>query len=108
MKRTSLVRSVSGGALIACVLVIVGCAACPSGKHVPRLLREDVIKIANTAARESGVDIARFHAAQANYEYVDRNCTWSVFYEGITPNVGNHFLVIVNDSTGSTKVYGGM
>jgi hypothetical protein len=88
-------------------LVFNGCSACPRGEHIPRLAETEVLSIANNAAQKSGADLSKFHAPHASFEYVEKNCTWSVFYEGIGSTIGNHFLVIVNDNTRSAQLLGG-
>ena len=87
---------------------LASCAACPSTGHNPKLSESDVVAIANRAAKASGADLSQFHEPDPHYEYVSRNCTWSVFYQGIRPTIGNHFLVIVNDCTRATQLSGGL
>ena len=94
--------------LVSITLFLASCSACPRGEHVPRLAEADVISIANDAARKSGTDLSKFRAPEAHFQYVDKNCTWSVFYEGVGSTMGNHFLIIVDDTSRRTQVFGGL
>ena len=95
-------------ALAFATFVFVGCAACPNTAHNPKLSESEVEAIANSAAKASGADLSQFHAPELHYEYVSKDCTWSVFYQGIKPMIGNHFLVVVNDCTRAARVWGGL
>lgn len=94
--------------LVLASLLSGGCAACPRTAHNSLLSESEAVVIANHAAEASGVDLSQFHAPEAHYEYVSKDCTWSVFYQGIKPTIGNHFLVVVNDCTSETQVSGGL
>lgn len=89
-------------------LALGGCAASPRSSHTPQLSEREVLTIANHAAKASGFDLSRYHVPEAHYEYVYKDRTWSVSYEGITPDLGNVFFVIVNDNTRATKIERGL
>lgn len=74
-------------------------AACPSTAHTSRLAETEVLVIANRKAEASGIDLSKYHVPEAHYEYVSKDCTWSVSYEGIKPDIGNVFFVAVDDNT---------
>ena len=99
-------RALNVGAFLT-VSFLASCSACPRGEHIPRLAEAEVLSIANGAARKSGADLSKFNVPQAHFEYVEKNCTWSVFYEGVGSTIGNHFLVIINDNTRRTQLFGG-
>ena len=83
-------------------------SSCPKGHHVPQLKEADAISIANDAAKKEGVNLSKFRTPDAHFEYVDKNCTWAVFYEGIEPLIGNHFLVVVDDGSRETEFVQGL
>jgi hypothetical protein len=89
-------------------LILGGCAACPHTAHSPRLSEGEAVAIANRAAEASGANLSQFQTPEAHYEYVSKDCTWSVFYQGVKPTIGNHFLVVVNDCTRATQLSGGL
>jgi hypothetical protein len=90
------------------LLTLAACAACPRAAHSPQLSETEVVAIANRAAEASGADLSHFRTPEAHYEYVSKDCTWAVFYQGVEPTVGNHFLVVVNDCTRATQLSGGL
>lgn len=89
--------------------VMIALASCVAGTRSdrPRLTESEVLSLADSAAGRSGEDLTRFEPGEAHFEFVDHDHTWSVFYLGIVQQPGKHFLVIVNDRTKSTKVFGG-
>mgnify|MGYP006951327575 CR=1 FL=1 len=77
-----------------------GYAACPTA----RLTETEVLAIANRKAEASGIDLSKYHAPEAHYEYIPKDCAWSVSYEGIKPDIGNVFFVVVNDNTRAAEL----
>jgi hypothetical protein len=94
--------------IVTALFASCGYAACPSTAHTSRLTKTEVLVIANRKAKASGVDLSKFHAPDARYEYISRDCTWSVSYEGIKPDFGNVFFVVVNDSTRTAQLEQGL
>jgi hypothetical protein len=94
--------------MVVVFLALGSCAACPRSSHTPRLSEREVLTIANHAIEASGTDLSQFHAPEAHYDYVSKDCTWSVFYEGIKPDFGNVWLVVVNDNTRAARVDRGL
>jgi DNA-binding transcriptional regulator YdaS (Cro superfamily) len=89
------------------------CCGSPSacarfGVHSAHLNRMQVISIANHAAAEEGADLSRYKEPEVYFEYVKKDWTWAVFYDGIQPGFGSHFTVIVDDRTGHAAVEGGL
>jgi hypothetical protein len=76
--------------------------------HTPRLSEGEVLSIANRAAEAAGADLLQFKKPEAHFEYVSKDYNWSVFYDGLKPTIGNHFLVIVSDTTRNTDIIGGL
>ena len=90
-------------------ILLAGCAgSCGKADSPPRMSAAAVIGIANAEARRNGVDLSRVLAPEAHFEYVRKDCTWSVFYEGQGATIGNHFLVVVDDVSGSADFHPGM
>lgn len=81
-----------------------GYATCPSTAHTSRLAETEVLAIANHKAEASGIDLSKYHAPEAHYEYSSKDCTWSVSYEGIKPDFGNVFFIVVNDHTQAAEL----
>jgi hypothetical protein len=90
------------------VLVASGCVALSQCKSGASLSELEAISIANSAAAEAGADLSTFKPPKAFFQYVEKDCTWSVFYDGIKPRPGNHFLVVVDDKTRQTTFVGGL
>jgi len=68
------------------------------------LSEAEVIGIANNAATLAGIALRDFHTPVARLR-PDANakiCTWSVYYNGRKPTLGNHFWVLVEDQTKRT------
>lgn len=76
-------------------------------EHVPQLTKAQVIAIANDTARKSGIDLSEFQPPRADFEYVRKDLTWSVFYQGILLIPGNFFSVYVDDRTRETSLFRG-
>lgn len=96
-------------ALVLTVFVAsAGYAACPSTRHTPRLAKAEVVALANRKAMTSGVDLSKFRAPKARFEDISKDCTWAVSYQGIKPDFGNVFFVIVNDHTRATQLQPGL
>lgn len=89
-------------------LVLSACAASHLNAHSPKLTENEVVAIANQAAEASGADLSQFSKPEAYFEYVAKDYNWAVFYQGIKPTIGNHFLVVVNDRTRGTQLSGGL
>lgn len=81
------------------VSVVSGCASCGAGKHVPSLTAIEAVEIANNAVLKNGINLEKYHAPEAHFEYVEANCEWFIHYEGKSNFVGNHFGVIVDDKS---------
>ncbi len=64
-----------------------------------RLSTTEAIDIAKRTAERKGVDLRDFHEPEAHYEFVFKNKTWFVSFQGLVPAIGNHFSVYVNDRT---------
>ncbi|WP_426701361.1 hypothetical protein ACPPVV_18725 [Rhodanobacter sp. Col0626] len=77
-----------------------GHAACPTA----RLAEIEVLAIANHKAEASGIDLSNYRAPKAHYEYIPKDCAWSVSYEGIKQDFGNVFFVVVNDNTRAAEL----
>jgi hypothetical protein len=86
---------------------LMGCSACPRGEHLPLLSEAEVTSISNDAAINSGYDLTKFRAPQLHYEYVSKDCTWTVFYDGLSNSMPNDFTVLVNDNTSRVEIFGG-
>jgi len=96
-------------ALLLSVVALSGCAYLQMRvAHDPRLSEAEVLSIANRAAEAAGADLLQFKKPEAHFEYVSKDYSWSVFYVGVKPMIGNHFLVVVSDTTRKTRVAGGM
>jgi hypothetical protein len=72
-----------------------------------RLNQVEVVRIAREAATKHGYHVADYKDPQAHYEFTRKDKTWTVFYGGKVPAVGNHFLVWVDDQTGVAEVMPG-
>jgi hypothetical protein len=82
------------------VAVLAGCATAPTA---PRLSEAEVIRLADAEARRHDYDLRAFERPEAHYNYLERDDTWWVRYEGKAVNgmtwVGNDFSVTVEDKT---------
>ncbi len=81
--------------------MLVGCANIKQEKRQQtRLTRTKVLRIAEAKARSEGYDIAKYNMTGCHYEFMDKNATWTVFYEIKPPTPpGGHFMVVVDDKT---------
>jgi len=71
-----------------------------STEHGNRLSRDEVIKIAKEKAKQEGVDLAKYYMKGCHYEYVEKDHTWTVFFDGNPPTaVGDHFQIWIDDHT---------
>jgi hypothetical protein len=89
-------------------LIIGGCSACMRGAHAPLLAEDQVVRIANDAARQAGYDLSKWQTPQAHFEFASKNCGWSVFYEASDNTMPGHFTVYVNDRTKRVDIAGGL
>jgi len=95
--------------LLLCAVALNGCAYLEMRvPHTPRLSKAEVLSLANSAAQAAGADLLQFKRPEAHFEYVRKDYSWSVFYDGFKPTIGNHFLVVVSDTTRTTQVVGGL
>ena len=100
-------HSLRVSSVVVAALLIANFSTSTRAEHNPQLSPAQAVSIANDAARKTGADLAKFKAPEAHFEFVEKDATWSVFYESVTETIGGHFLVIVNDRTQSTQVLGG-
>ena len=70
----------------------------------PTLKVPEVIKLANAAAEKKGYELTKYEAPEAHYEYVHKDDSWWVFYQGKLRAPGNHFSVSIQDKTKKTEV----
>jgi hypothetical protein len=94
--------------LTAKVLFVVGCNGCHRPDPTPKLAEVEVIRIADSLARDEGYDLSKWHRPTAHFDYVEQDCTWFVSYNAIDNIMPGHFSVIVNDNTSRAELFGGM
>lgn len=83
------------------VLLAVGCARSTS----TRMSQQEVVRVANRAAADTGYKIADYKEPEARFEFVQKNGSWTVFFEQKPPAPpGGHFQVWVDDKTSKTQV----
>jgi hypothetical protein len=70
----------------------------PAMSGEPKLSESEVVQIANSAAKAAGFKLSDFQKPNVR-ERVEKNGTWSVFYNGKEVRLGNHFDVIVEEAT---------
>ena len=75
-----------------------------STQKKPILSGAEVIAIANTEASRQGYDLAEYEVPCTEYELTAHNQDWLVFYKGKEQVPGNHFLVIIDDRTGKSRL----
>lgn len=102
------VKAGRAAAIVFAAVLGSGCHRAALCDHQPDLTEKQVVEIANAAAESSGYQLTRYGAPTARFEYVDDDCTWSVFYEGLSDRTGNHFLIVVDDATRKTTIFGGL
>lgn len=85
-------------------LFIVLLATTSARAGQPTLKEPEVIKLSNAAAEKKGYKLANYEAAEAHYEYVRKDDSWWVFYQGKFRAPGNHFSVSIQDKTKKTEV----
>ena len=73
----------------------------------PTLKEAGVIKLSNAAAQKKGYRLADYGPPKAHYEYVHKDGSWSVFYEGKRRLPGNHFIVVIQDKTQKVELMPG-
>ena len=73
----------------------------------PSLTVQEVIRIADQAAKKVGYDLSRFERPQAHYQFVSKDDQWNVFYDGKLKYAGNHFGIYVHDKSQKTRVFHG-
>ena len=81
-------------------MVGVGCTKPGQEKLKTNLTKEEVLKLAEEAAKSGGYDINKYNMTGCYYEYTEKDKTWTVFYELKPPTPpGGHFMVSVDDQT---------
>jgi hypothetical protein len=84
-------------------LLVALLASCATAPTAPHLSEAEVIRLADAEARRQGYNLPAFERPKAHYNYVQRDDTWWVSYEGKVVNgmttVGNHFSVTIEDKT---------
>ena len=81
-----------------------GVAAADVRPHVARLSEAQAISIAKQAAEREGRNLANYKDPVAHFEFIEKDRSWSILFDGKIPMPGNHFLVEVDDLTESTRV----
>jgi hypothetical protein len=78
----------------------------PSSGERANLTRQQVLNLADAAARAHGYNPSEFRRSQAQYDAAKK--TWSLFYdqkhEDEMPEIGKYFTVRVNDTTKKTSI----
>ena len=72
-----------------------------------RLKPTEAIAIASEAAKKNGTDLAKYRQSSVCFDVSKDRGRWTVFFDGIEPKPGNHFLVWVRDDNGGAKIMGG-
>ena len=94
---------------IAILILVSGCNGCDRRlDHAPRLSEREVMLIAEESARRNGYELANYSITTFEYEYVERDCHWTIVFNGKSDIIGNHFLVSIDDRTGTARVAGGL
>jgi hypothetical protein len=104
MARRNLVRTVLTSALI----LLAGCAGCPSFHSSPRLTSATAIEAANSALRAGGYDLSDVKLSDVHVRYDRDHCIWAVIYTLYTDRLPAGPLVIVHDRTGQVQLGGDM
>jgi hypothetical protein len=69
----------------------------------PRLTAAEVVRLADAEARRHGYDVRKFERPEVHYNFVTRDDTWWLKYEGKSVNgmtwIGNDFSVTIEDKT---------
>jgi hypothetical protein len=104
MARRDLVRTV----LISALVLLAGCAGCPSFHYSPRLTPATAVDAANSALRASGYDLSNVKPSDVDVRYDRDHCVWAVIYTLYTDRLPVGPLVIVHDRTGRAQLGGDM
>ena len=86
---------------------VVGCSSAGVPAHSPRLQPDEVAALARRAGVRDGYVLKDYNQLAPRFEFVYRDHTWTVFFEGKRPAPGNHFSVWVDDQTRKTTVMPG-
>ena len=104
----SRVASIAGmGPFIQRLTFVVGVVLMLGCSHTQRMTTSEVVRLAGTAATAAGFRLSDYREPDVRWELADRNRTWTVFYEGKVLLPGHHFLIVIDDQTGSTLVMRG-
>jgi hypothetical protein len=68
------------------------------------MTQAEVVRAAAQSGKGAGYNLADYKEPDVHFEFTDKDQTWSVFYEGRVALPGNHFLVVVDDKTATTRV----
>jgi hypothetical protein len=71
------------------------------------LSRDKAVRLADDAALKKGYSLVDFLPPRVFYQFLKKDRTWSIFYEGKVAKPGNHFLVVVDDRTRAAQVLPG-
>jgi hypothetical protein len=97
---------------VASMLSFIGCADVPQSGRAnseearlegARLTTAEAIRIAKESAEKQGIRLTDFKEPEAHYEFTIKDKTWSVFFDGRIPRLGNHFTIYVSDRTKETQ-----
>jgi hypothetical protein len=105
---------VTAAALLFCTAAVI----LPKFLHKPKLAEGEVIQVANAALVARGIYPSDYKAPRAQFEWRERDRTWTVFYDLRTPTpweprvpapktalgAPRHFMVAVDDRTRRTKL----
>ena len=72
-----------------------------------RLKPSEAIAIASKAAKGQGTDLSRYRLSSICFSALKDKGSWTVFFDGLKAQPGNHFLVWVRDDTGATIIMPG-
>jgi len=95
--------------LLAVALAAPLTGGCSHMRHSgARLTKVEAIDIAREAAEREGRNLSEYKEPVARYEFVYKDKTWDVFFDGKVPMPGNHFSVEIDDQTGKTRLLPGL
>jgi len=87
---------------------------CSRGRKFPaseahHLQPADVAKIATTEARRRRVDLSKYRQSSMCFDALDRDAQWTVFFDSLRspPAPGDHFSVVVSDTTSAAEFWPG-
>ena len=81
---------------------------CSPAVNQPCLSKDEAVELQMTYVRSHNVKLADFIGPTVFHRCNEQRCYWGFFYNGVESVPGNHFMIVVDDPTGTVEWVGGL